>query len=206
MLCLDVTFLESNTCFPFSLYFSCRYTLHYLARIKVLCRMASSQRACRAKWLWCLHVCSGTGRNTHTPLAFRPGWRWNKEHIAGGGPPEQKKKEKMLKNMMQASLTYWVALCVCVYAALRLAKKPARLQLFCFLSRPHTSWAVAFVVWVYEDFYIFFLSPSYCRVLSKGGSTHETAVWLPSNQDVEHFAFHNLSSLKPMKQCSQPGT
>lgn len=116
------------------------------------------------------------------------------------------KKEKMLKNMMQASLTYWVAPCVCVYAALRLAKKPARLQLFCFLSRPHTSWAVAFVVWVYEDFYIFFLSPSYCQVLSKGGSTHETAVWLPSNQDVEHFAFHNLSSLKPMKQCSQPGT
>lgn len=56
---------------------------------------------------------------------------------------EKNKTKKMLKNMMQASLTYWVMLCVCMseYAAhftilIRLAKN-AQLQVFCF-SPGHT--------------------------------------------------------------------
>ena len=125
------------------------------------------------------------------------------------------KKKKMLKNMMQASLTYWVAprVCVCVYVCVCVCtllfvwqKNPPDCNCSVF-SPGHTlaeQWHLLCGCRKIFTFF-FFLSPSYCRVLSEGGSTHETAVWLRSNQDVEHFAFHNSSSPKPTKQRSQPG-
>lgn len=57
---------------------------------------------------------------------------------------EKNKTKKMLKNMMQASLTYWVMLCVCVCLSMLLIsqfsfvwQKNAQLQVFCF-SPGHT--------------------------------------------------------------------
>lgn len=81
---------------------------------------------------------------------------------------EKNKTKKMLKNMMQASLTYWVMLCVYVWVCCSFhnshsfgKKRPTASVLF--LSGPHTSWAVAFVVWVQEGF-SFFLTATveYC--------------------------------------------
>lgn len=124
---------------------------------------------------------------------FNHGWRWNKEHIAGGGPPEQKKRENAKKKHASFSDLLGRSVCVrlCVSCSFcnppHFAKKcpttTGRIP-----SRPHTSPAMAFVVWVYEDFWGIFFPPT-IELLSVGRNAHESAVWLWSNQDFKHLHF-----------------
>lgn len=102
-------------------YFSQRHTFYFIFPpwIKTLCHMASIQKACRAKWLWCLHDSSSTGRNTYTPVAFCLDWHWNKEHIAGGGPPEQKEKKTWCKPLWPTgSRTVSMSVCMLLISQL----------------------------------------------------------------------------------------
>lgn len=131
--------LSSITCFSF-LYFSHSFTFYFFfpVQIKIMCHMASFQKACRDNWLWCLHVYSSTGRTTHTPRAFCPGWRWNKEHIAGGRPPEQRERKKENAKEHDASFSDLLgrAVCVCLCVCCSFCNsssfgKNAQLQLLC---------------------------------------------------------------------------
>lgn len=150
--------------------------------------MASFQKACRAKWLWCLHVYSSTGRNTHThPTSFslrltleQSAHSWRRATRA------EKKERKCTKKKHDASLSDLPGRAVCVCVCLRVccsfrnspsSGKNAQLQLFRF-SPGHT---------LAEQWHLLcgctriFFFPSYCRVLSEGGRAHETAVWIWSN-------------------------
>lgn len=125
---------------------------------------------------------------------FYHGWCWNKEHIAGGGPPEQKKRENA-KKKKHASFSDLLGHSVCVRLCVSCSFcNPPHFAKKCptttgrIPSRPHTSPAMAFVVWVYEDFWGIF-SPPTIELLSVGRNAHESAVWLWSNQDFKYLHF-----------------